>query len=574
MKITKFLIAALVVFFQAEMQAQTTMVYSYAAVGTAGGSGYSATGNLLNYSDNVNGTWTMSYDALNRLQSASATSGPYQSLGLSISYDSFGNRKTQTPTGSPSVGLVPTAWANYNAKNQITSSNVAVGGGTYDYAGELTFDGINNVAYDAENRVCAVSTTVGGGAVTQYLYDAEGHRVAKGHSSSNPSQLVCSTSGSDFVATQTYVVGQSGEQLSQFDGSGSWQHSNVYAAGTLLATYDTTGTGLHFHVSDPLGSRRVQVSSTGTVELNCSNLPFGDSLNCTGSGSDATDHHFTGKERDSESGLDYFGARHYSSNLGRFSSPDPSGLVFADFTNPQTLNLYAYVRNNPFSFTDPTGLDCAYLNDAGDGLEKGGLDQSSNFGECGRNGGYWVDGGLTDFQINSDKGTVQLTGTNDGTDTTHASYQDTKVYVDSWLNTSMNQAGHMTLGLAGQQQVGQNARSDANFITNMLVGGLKYNVVPGSIQDESTSNGTPGQLRSFAVIPVTGMQAQMIQNSINQSAAAPPNYSLNPALGLDCATWVQQVLGQAGVQTGAMQPYPNDLMNQMSSMYAVLPGHP
>ncbi len=103
----------------------------------------------------------------------------------------------------------------------------------------------------------------------------------------------------------------------------------------------------------------------------------------------------------------------------------------------------------------------------------------------------------------------------------------------------------------------------------MLAGGLKYNVVPGSIQNE-----TPGKLRCFAVIPVTGMQAQMIQNSINQSTAAPPNYSLNPALGLDCATWVQQVLGQAGVQTGPMQPYPKDLMNQLSNQFTVLPGHP
>jgi RHS repeat-associated protein len=274
----------------------------------------------------------------------------------------------------------------------------------------------------------------------------------------------------------------------------------------------------------------------------------------------------TGKERDTESGNDYFGGRYYASSMGRFMSPDPSGLVFASFANPQSLNLYSYAQNNPLIYSDPTGLDCAYLNNSGSGVES--FDQHSSSGECGKTGGYWVDGGLTDAKINADKGTVQLTGTNDGTDVTHASYKDTSVYVDSWLNTSLNEAGHITMGLVGQQQVGQNPRSDAAFLSNMLVGGLKYNVVPGAIQPE-----TPGQLRSFALIPVTGMQAQMIQNSINQSTAAPPNYSLNPALGLDCATWAQQVLKDAGIQTGPMQPYPNDLMKQLSNQFSVLPGH-
>ncbi len=53
---------------------------------------------------------------------------------------------------------------------------------------------------------------------------------------------------------------------------------------------------------------------------------------------------FTGKERDSESGLDNFTARYFGSTIGRFMSPDPMGGHPED---PQTLNKYAYVRNNP-----------------------------------------------------------------------------------------------------------------------------------------------------------------------------------------------------------------------------------
>ncbi len=68
---------------------------------------------------------------------------------------------------------------------------------------------------------------------------------------------------------------------------------------------------------------------------------------------------FTGKERDTETGLDNFGARYCANTMGRFMSPDwsarPVPVPFADPTDPQTLNLYSYVRNNPLSKADPDG---------------------------------------------------------------------------------------------------------------------------------------------------------------------------------------------------------------------------
>jgi RHS repeat-associated protein len=60
----------------------------------------------------------------------------------------------------------------------------------------------------------------------------------------------------------------------------------------------------------------------------------------------------TQKERDIETGLDYFGARYYSSTQGRFTSADS---LAGSRTNPQTLNLYSYTGNNPLRFVDPTG---------------------------------------------------------------------------------------------------------------------------------------------------------------------------------------------------------------------------
>ena len=73
------------------------------------------------------------------------------------------------------------------------------------------------------------------------------------------------------------------------------------------------------------------------------------------------DYSLTGKERDSESGNDYFGARYYASSMGRWLSPDWSAkaepVPYAKMGNPQSLNLYAYVRNNPLRGVDPDGHD-------------------------------------------------------------------------------------------------------------------------------------------------------------------------------------------------------------------------
>jgi RHS repeat-associated protein len=90
------------------------------------------------------------------------------------------------------------------------------------------------------------------------------------------------------------------------------------------------------------------------LEQTCASLPFGDQLACSDSIETPNTLHYTGKERDTESGLDYMDARYYGSTMGRFMSPDPLGGHTED---PQTLNRYAYARNNPLIYTDTTGLD-------------------------------------------------------------------------------------------------------------------------------------------------------------------------------------------------------------------------
>ena len=100
----------------------------------------------------------------------------------------------------------------------------------------------------------------------------------------------------------------------------------VYAGGKLLAYYTSAGTD--FMLTDWLGTKRAVVGADGQLSSAWCSLPFGNHLQqCGGSGTDPSDIHFTGKERDAETGNDYFGARYYASTMGRFLSPDWSAKV-------------------------------------------------------------------------------------------------------------------------------------------------------------------------------------------------------------------------------------------------------
>ena len=123
------------------------------------------------------------------------------------------------------------------------------------------------------------------------------------------------------------------------------------------------GGGTSFLTSDHLGSTRLVTDANGNVKSRHDYLPFGEELG-SGIGSrttamkygaaDGLKQKFTGKQRDIESGLDYFGARYYSSSNARFTGADPL-MESAHPALPQTLNRFAYVLNNPLVIIDPNG---------------------------------------------------------------------------------------------------------------------------------------------------------------------------------------------------------------------------
>ncbi len=142
--------------------------------------------------------------------------------------------------------------------------------------------------------------------------------------------------------------------------SGTLTNEYIFFGGQRIARRDPSS-NVFYYFSDHLGTARsiAEVPSGQTTATKCYDAdlyPFGGERWY----SDTCDSHykFTGKERDAESGLDYFGARYDASSLGRFMTPDPLGGQQID---PQTLNKYSYVGNNPLRYVDPNGEELVQL---------------------------------------------------------------------------------------------------------------------------------------------------------------------------------------------------------------------
>jgi RHS repeat-associated protein len=310
--------------------------------------------------------------------------------------------------------MEPSIYLHFSAGNNRADE------GNYDYAGNPSTDGANNYLYDAENRICAVQQIVAGGVIG-YLYAPNGTRLGKNE---NLTSFSCDMTKNGMLTangialTTAYDSGLQGEQLEVTDGQFNLQQYNIMWQGKLLGTFQGATyaqSDWHFAVNDWLGTKRVITNSDGSYSTSFYSGPFGDFQTQFGAGSDPSDQHFTSKERDQESGNDYFGARYYASNLGRFLSPDPSALAYADPTNPQSFNLYSYVLNNPLTNIDPTGLDC--VQDNGDGTVTTNAGDCGNESEAAANAQHYIDcdgctSGAAGANLDAATGSLYLTDAN------------------------------------------------------------------------------------------------------------------------------------------------------------------
>jgi RHS repeat-associated protein len=288
-------------------------------------------GNLKSHVNTIGSlaiTDTFSYDSLNRLSSAVETSTAGGGWTETNGFDRYGNRWIDLGGGNQSLTFSTTT-------NRITTS-----GYSYDSVGNLIAAGGVSYGYDAENHLITFNSTTG------YKYDGEGRRVRK------------------LIGENTrFIYGISGELVAEFNGSTGNLQKEYVSGGGMMAVIDPSA-GTRYTTSDHLGSPRVVTDSSGNVVSRHDYMPFGVEIGSgvsgrtTGMGYGASDgvrDQFTGQQRDTESGLDYFGARYYSAAQGRFTSPDPL-MASARAMSPQTWNRYSYVLNKPMNLIDPSGL--------------------------------------------------------------------------------------------------------------------------------------------------------------------------------------------------------------------------
>jgi RHS repeat-associated protein len=427
--------------------------------------GYAPNGDILAANDSINGNWTYAYDAFNRLIGSNQNNGTNT---YSYVYDRFGNRWQQNVTH----GSGSTSNLGFDANNRIVS------GVTYDAAGDTTYDGTTTYTFDAEGRITSAVNGVSG--TSTYVYDAQGHRVRK------------TVAG----VTTDFVYDLAGHEIASVNSSGSWTRGEVYAGGRHLVTYNSTAPITSFVYSDWLNTERVRAPYTGGSNETCTSLPFGDGLNC--STADISQLHFTGKEHDAESNLDNFDARYDATSMGRFMTPDPLGGHQED---PQTLNRYSYVRNNPLSLTDPTGLD-SYLgctptaqNESTCQQEIVGYDKNNNPQTAWVQGNF-DSGAFTPTQIGNDENgnlVDKTTGTGDYTASVNGSgvQFSNKNGTTSSTGVFVNQDANPTSTPTTFQ--------DAGWANNNALTGFTFTLTNSKLEANQTEagfftfNGTPNQ---------------------------------------------------------------------------------
>ena len=283
-------------------------------------------GYLTSSSDSVLGqTTSYSYDPLGRLSARNVTSG--NPGGFTYSFDRWGNRVAQTVTSGS--GPQP----NYSfTNNQIQGANCPTTSQIcYDAAGNETSDGINSYVYDAEGNVIQQGTT-------SYVYDALNHQVRQNYPS----------------VSSEVLFGANGQIASLELAGGAQIMGKAYWGNMPIESYQVGANKAYFQHFDWNLNKRLTSDYSGAVYGKHAELPFGDGFqNVTGS-RDNTFDDFGGMW---DIGLTMHAQfREYSDMEGSWMQPDPYQGSY-DFSNPQSLNRYAYVNGMPLSFVDPRGLD-------------------------------------------------------------------------------------------------------------------------------------------------------------------------------------------------------------------------
>jgi RHS repeat-associated protein len=300
---------------------------------------FTADGNLDLITDPINGNQDFGYDGLDRLTSAT---GPYDNgatITRTYTYNEIGNILTNSwltagtytyPTSGAGVvrphavqiaGPYQYSYDNNGNQTGITST-------LGDYSSSTTFN--------VDNRLASAVTTFGSTTINStFVYDGDGGRVKK---------IVGTT-------TTRYI-----SKLYECDTTGTTTSCSrfIWAGDTRIATVAVTSGAVHYWHGDHLGSSSVITDSTGAKVQALTYQPHGGVSTNQSFTTPAVDvpYKYTGKEFDYSTDFYYYESRYYDPWFGRFISPD---TIMESLSNPQLLNRYSYVSNNPLRYTDPSG---------------------------------------------------------------------------------------------------------------------------------------------------------------------------------------------------------------------------
>ena len=299
------------------------------------GYSYDSRGNTLSVTNYLDSTrnQTFTYDSLSRI---TGFSGPWGAGTLT--YDAAGNRLKKN---------VGSASTTYSYTGNRLSSASGGDASIYSYNGYGSVTGITRngitytLSYDSINNLKNFKS--GSVSLADFGYDADGMRVTK------------IANGKTVV----YHYDSEGRVISVTDGAGTFIADYIYLNGKLVAKRYPAG--LYFCYTDPGGTIMAMTNTSAGIVWKADYKPFGEEQSV--SGTIENNDKFTGKEKDKETGLYYFGARYMRPEIGRFLAIDPLGPVNSQTSKanerslltPQRLNRYAYSLNNPYRYVDPDG---------------------------------------------------------------------------------------------------------------------------------------------------------------------------------------------------------------------------
>ena len=301
---------------------------------------YDSVGNITQIADTssayTNMTIAYTYDALYRLTNGTSTSTDTTlAYNKSFTYGGTGNILTMDGGTRTYGGTAAGNYANPHAVTAIGARTL-----TYDHNGNTTNEGIWTNTWNWRNQLTQ-STKSSPTVTTTYTYDADGNRTS-------------------FVDGTLTVV--TPNDYYSYNGTTHDRHITLPGYGSVATSkykVSTTTSTIAYHHHDHLGGEHIDTDASGATLEYTIYQPYGFIQKTSGTAGYNNINKFTGKPVDKDTGFYYYGARYYSTNLGRFLSEDP---VFLDIgkkndilLDPQALDSYSYARDNPIRYVDEDG---------------------------------------------------------------------------------------------------------------------------------------------------------------------------------------------------------------------------